>query len=179
LRLTATSRNFQLALVSCVLSARMKEAVRFDKHCFQTVLVGSHCRGLHMRHTRSITLPALVSSSRFGRLLAAVVLLAMPSCVAAQSSPSGTIATIAGNGISGYSGDGGAATSAEMGPPQDIALDSAGNLYIADGANNVIRKVATSTGTITTVAGNGTAGYSGDGGAATSAELNYPDGVAV
>jgi len=59
-----------------------------------------------------------------------------------------------------------------------VAVDSSGNLYIADTSNNVIRKVST-VGTITTVAGNGTAGYTGDGGVATSAELNAPYGVAV
>ncbi len=91
---------------------------------------------------------------------------------------SGTITTVAGNGTPGYSGDGGAATSASLSAPVDVALDAKGNLYIADSQNNVIRKVDTS-GTITTVAGNGTAGYSGDGGPATSATLNWPMGVAV
>jgi sugar lactone lactonase YvrE len=90
----------------------------------------------------------------------------------------GIIRTVAGNGINGYSGDGGAATNAELGYPNGVAVDAKGNLFIADYYNNRIRKVGTN-GTITTVAGNGTAGYSGDGGAATSAELRYPSGVAV
>ncbi|OGG44698.1 MAG: hypothetical protein A3F84_28760 [Candidatus Handelsmanbacteria bacterium RIFCSPLOWO2_12_FULL_64_10] len=88
------------------------------------------------------------------------------------------IATVAGNGTSGYSGDGGAATSASLFAPIGAAVDGAGNLYIVDQNNHCIRKVSTS-GVITTVAGNGTPGYSGDGGAATSASLNYPYGVAV
>ncbi|GGG86553.1 NHL repeat-containing protein [Edaphobacter dinghuensis] len=92
--------------------------------------------------------------------------------------PAGTISTIAGNGNCGYSGDGGAATSAEL-IPTGIAVDSSGNVYIADGNNSRIRKVTVSTGIITTVAGNGTAGDTGDGGAATSAELDTPYGVAV
>ena len=91
----------------------------------------------------------------------------------------GIITTVAGNGTQGYSGDGGAAISSELDEPDGVAVDASGNLYIADLANNRIRKVAVGTGIISTVAGNGTAGYSGDGGAATSAELNYPYGVAV
>ncbi len=90
----------------------------------------------------------------------------------------GVITTVAGNGIGGYSGDGGQATSAELKSPVAVALD-AGDLFIADSGNNVIRKVDLSTGVITTVAGNGTAGYSSNGGAATSAELWNPQGVAV
>jgi hypothetical protein len=89
----------------------------------------------------------------------------------------GIITTVAGNGTQGYSGDGGAATSAEIKLPEGIAVDDSGNLYIADNGNSRIRKV--SGGIITTVAGNGTAGYSGDGGPATATELNYPTGVAV
>ncbi len=91
---------------------------------------------------------------------------------------SGTISTIAGSGVSGYAGDGGAATTAKLFDPRGVVVDGLGNIYIADNQNNVIRKVNTS-GTITTFAGNGTAGYSGNGGAATSAQLNGPWGLAV
>ena len=89
------------------------------------------------------------------------------------------ISTIAGNNSlgAGYSGDSGPATSAQLSFPGGIALDKSGNLYIADGGNNRVRKV--SGGVITTVAGNGTLGYSGDNAAATSAELDDPVGVAV
>jgi sugar lactone lactonase YvrE len=92
-------------------------------------------------------------------------------------STSGTITTIAGNGTLGYSGDKGPATSAELKYPCGVAVDSSGNIYIADTGNNVIRKV--SSGTITTFAGDNTAGYSGDAAAATSAELDGPVGLAV
>jgi len=88
------------------------------------------------------------------------------------------IKTVAGNGTSGYSGDGGSADSAELFNPSGVAVDASGNLFIADLNNHRIRKVSTN-GIITTVAGNGGAGYSGDGGSATSAELNQPAGVAV
>ncbi len=89
----------------------------------------------------------------------------------------GTITTVAGNGTQAFSGDGGPATGAALGDPRGVALDSAGNLYIADRSNGRIRKV-TPGGAITTVAGNGTQGFSGDGGPATSAGLNNPSDVA-
>ncbi len=94
------------------------------------------------------------------------------------SSSNTAISLFAGNGTSGYSGDNGAATSASLQDPEGLAVDSQGNVYIADTMNNVIRKVNTS-GTITTVAGNGTWGYSGDGGSALSAQLYRPTAVAV
>jgi hypothetical protein len=87
---------------------------------------------------------------------------------------SGIITTIAGNGTMGYSGDGGQATAAELSAPTGVAFDNTGNLYVADFYNQVIRKVITSTGIITTIAGTGTLGYSGNGGQATSAQLSSP-----
>ncbi len=92
--------------------------------------------------------------------------------------PGGIIATVAGNGTAGYSGDGGTAVDAQLNNPGGIVLDVNGNLYIFDSSNLRIRKVSTS-GIITTVAGNGTAGYSGDGGAATDAEISAAHGIAV
>jgi len=89
----------------------------------------------------------------------------------------GMISTVAGNGTLGYDGDNGPATSAELQQPGGVAVDSAGNLYIADTLNNRVRKV--SNGVISTVAGDGTHGFSGDNGAAVSAELAFPFGVAV
>ena len=120
--------------------------------------------------------------------------LSYPSCVAVDSSgnlfigdfgnsrilkvgTNGIITTVAGNGTEGYSGDGGAATNAELYFPYSVAVDSSGNLFIADDSNRIL-KVGTN-GIITTVAGNGTGGYSGDGGAATSAELYSPTGVTI
>ena len=95
------------------------------------------------------------------------------------STVAGDIYTVAGDATVGYAGDGGLATSAELNGPYGVAVDSAGNIYIADSLNGRIRKVAAATGIIATVAGNGNLGYSGDGGAATSAGLNVPFGVAV
>jgi len=90
----------------------------------------------------------------------------------------GTITTIAGNGTPGFGGDNGPATGATLAYPSGIAVDGSGNLYIADSANNRIRKIAAN-GTITTVAGSGTAGFGGDGGPATAAMLYRPLDIAV
>jgi sugar lactone lactonase YvrE len=90
----------------------------------------------------------------------------------------GFITTIAGNGSAGFSGDGGLATGASLNTPRYIAVDASGNVYIADTGNNRIRKVAPD-GIITTIAGNGTNGYAGDGGPATAASLAQPLGVSV
>ena len=87
--------------------------------------------------------------------------------------PAGIISTIVGNGTAGYSGDGGPALQAEINFPESVFVDLAGNIYIADTGNNVIRKVDTKN-IIHTVAGDGTSGFSGDGGLATSANLNFP-----
>ena len=91
---------------------------------------------------------------------------------------SGIITTVAGTGSRGDSGDGGPATQAEMGYSLDVAVDRAGNLYIADIENHRVRRVDTF-GRISTVAGVGRQGYSGDGGPATNAELSRPSGLAV
>lgn len=93
-------------------------------------------------------------------------------------STGGIITTYAGNGTQGYSGDGGPAASAELFQPTGIFMDGSDNLYIADQLSNRIRKVS-NTGIITTIAGNGTRAFSGDGGQATSAELNWPWGVCI
>ena len=91
----------------------------------------------------------------------------------------GVITTVAGDGTSGSSGDGGPATSASLNTPIGVAVDASGNLFIADTGNNRIRRVDAATGVITNVAGDGTSGFSGDGGPATSATLNLPHGVTV
>lgn len=90
----------------------------------------------------------------------------------------GSIITVAGTGNGNYSGDGGSAINAELAQPTGVAVDSNGNLYIADSGNNRIRKVTTA-GIISTIAGTGVAGYSGDGGNAIDAQLDGPFGVAL
>ncbi len=86
----------------------------------------------------------------------------------------GIITTVAGTGLAGYSGDGGLATNAMLSRPQSVAIDTLGNLYIADAGNNRIRKVNITDGVITTIAGSGIAGYGGDGGPAISAKILSP-----
>ncbi|HKQ77989.1 MAG TPA: hypothetical protein VJ810_30105, partial [Blastocatellia bacterium] len=93
--------------------------------------------------------------------------------------PNGVITTYAGTGVPDFGGDGGPAAQARLSLPTGLALDSAGNLYIADSGNARVRKVTASTGVITTVAGNGLVGFSGDGGQATEATFKLPFGVAV
>lgn len=93
-------------------------------------------------------------------------------------STSGTISTVAGNGLIGFSGDGGAATSASLQGPSGVAVDGSGNIYISDSQNMRIRKVASS-GTITTIAGTGVPGFAGDGGPALKAQFSNPLGIVV
>ncbi len=92
--------------------------------------------------------------------------------------PTGVITTIAGTGLSGYSGDGGSSVLSQLSQPTGVAVDTSGNLYVADTGNNRVRKID-SAGVITTVAGTGASGYSGDGGSAVHAQLNMPSGLAV
>jgi sugar lactone lactonase YvrE len=93
-------------------------------------------------------------------------------------SSSGIVSTIAGNGTIGYSGDGGLAATAQLHFPTSIAVDASGNVYFTDDANHCVRKISTS-GILSTIAGSGTSGFSGDGGSATLAKLSSPSGVAV
>jgi uncharacterized protein (TIGR03437 family) len=105
-------------------------------------------------------------------------LMAAASIHALAQAPLGyTIDTFAGNGTPGFSGDGGAATDAQLNNPSALAIDSSGNVFLSDQLNSRIRKI--SGGTISTVAGNGTKGYFGDTGQATSAGISYPQGIAV
>ena len=95
------------------------------------------------------------------------------------NSSSGVITTVAGNGVQGFSGDGGAGTSASLRLPSGVAVDATGSVLIADYSNHRIRRLANGTGVITTVAGNGAVGFSGDWGPATSAQLNFPRSIAA
>ena len=101
------------------------------------------------------------------------------NCRVREVASGGTVTTIAGTGACSFSGDGGLATSAAFNQPRGIAVDSTGNLYIADTNNCRIRKRTAATGVVTTLAGNGTCGYGGDNGPATAASLNYPESVAI
>ena len=89
------------------------------------------------------------------------------------------ISTIAGTGTASYSGDNGQATSAAVNTPLGIAIDSSGNVYFNDWNNHRVRKITASTGIITTYAGTGSTSYNGDGGVASSAALNSPNGLCM
>ena len=159
----------------------------------QTVTITDALAGATIYYTTNGTTPSMSSAVYTGpiavssseTLVATAVAsgYSMSAPTAAQylidSSSAPLIYTVAGTGNLGFSGDGGPATVAELTNPGQTALDSAGNLYIADSGNHVVRKVAAGTKVISTVAGNGTAGYTGDGGAATSAQFSGPYGVAV
>ena len=99
------------------------------------------------------------------------------SAIRMVAATGGVITTVAGTGVSGYTGAYGPAATAELDNPYGVALDAAGNLYIADAHNNVIRKVDAFSGVITTIAGAGAGGYIGDNGPATAAELDQPYSV--
>ena len=96
-----------------------------------------------------------------------------------KATAAGVVTTIAGTGTPGFSGDSSAASSAQLNAPRGVAVDASGNVYVADFNNNRVRRIAAADGTISTVAGNGFAGFSGDGGAAIAAQLNGPVAVAV
>ncbi len=95
----------------------------------------------------------------------------------ALAAPPGTITAVAGTGEKGFAGDGGPAVKAKLDQPFDVAFDRAGHLYFSDTNNHRVRKVDAKSGVITTVAGNGTKGYAGDGGPAAAASLNEPYGI--
>jgi len=101
------------------------------------------------------------------------------NCIRRIDASTGYIYTIAGTGVAGYSGDGAAATAAQLDLPNVPVVDGSGNLYFSDYNNNVVRRIDGSTGIITTFAGTGAVGYTGDGAAATAATLNGPGGVDV
>ena len=101
------------------------------------------------------------------------------NCIRKITFGNGFIQTIAGTGTASFSGDGAAATGATLSGPMGVAVDSDGNVYISDTANSRVRKIDIGTGFINTIAGNGTADFSGDGSAALSAEVNLPRGLAV
>src|SRR3954447_3607010 len=113
---------------------------------------------------------------RTSLLLSLLFRLILPSMLPAQT---GTIATIAGNGVAGTGGVGGPAVNAQLSAPGGIVLDSSDNLYIADSQNNRVVRVDAATGILTLVAGNGVAAYGGDGGPATLASITHPYGLAL
>ena len=127
--------------------------------------------------TLSSVPPAALRSNAAGNLF-----IADPcnECVREVNAVTGIITTVAGIGQSpGYSGNGGPATDAQLYCPYGIAVNAAGDLFISDSINECVREVSRATGVITTIAGNGTGGFAGNGGQATAAELDSPRGLAL
>ena len=120
------------------------------------------------------------SPSQFRFLTALAFVTVMAAVAEAQALlAAATISTIAGDGIAGYSGDGGLAVAAELGYPYRVVVDETGNVYFADPGTNRVRAIEAGTGTIVTIAGTGVAGFSGDGGPASSAQVANAQGVAL
>ena len=150
------------------------------------VSTGHDCQGSPSLSCQVLPKVSLLNDPlRYGgglaRFAAALLLIAfaLPFIPAAEAQTGiGTITTVAGTGEGSFGGDGGPAVRSQLREPRGVAVDGAGNLYIADSQNNRIRKVD-STGTITTVAGTGAFGFSGDGGPAVRSQLYFPSGVTV
>ena len=159
----------------------------------QTAIISDATPGASIYITMDGTTPTALSAGYLGpiNVSGSVTVKAIAIAPGYQPSPLATaaytinyppvalISTVAGDGVNGFNGAGGAAASAEFGYLQGLALDGAGNLYMADTGNNVVWMFSPATGKINIVAGNGTPGYSGDSGPATSAQLYYPSGPAA
>src|SRR2546426_336316 len=117
--------------------------------------------------------------SRLFRYGLCVIALLCTTHLTSQELKQGVMSKKAGTGVRGHTGDGGPADKATLSEPFACDVDSAGNVYIAEATNHCIRKVERATGKISTVAGTGKKGYSGDGGKATDATFNEPYAVAV
>jgi sugar lactone lactonase YvrE len=129
--------------------------------------------------TQATTLPLMLPSATVFDAQGNLYFAETGNHVVRKLSSGGIITTVAGNGVQGFSGDNGPATAAELDSPAGLALDAAGDLYIADSHNHRIREVAAATGIVATIAGTGVAGFSGDGGMATAARLDLPTALAL
>jgi sugar lactone lactonase YvrE len=144
------------------------------------LLLSIACSRAPLAQTSSLTTPLLLPSAIVFDSAGNLYFAETANHVIRKLDTAGQITTIAGTiGTQGFSGDAGPATSATLDSPQGLALDSSNNLYIADTHNHRIRKLNLTTGTLTTIAGTGTPGFSGDGSAATASQLNLPTALAL
>ena len=151
-------------------------------HAFLYVFFLTYCGGPTPsigQVTSATTVPLLYPASVVFDRTGVLYLVETNRHVVDKLDLTGNLSVFAGDGTQGFSGDEGPAISAQLDSPQGVAVDAAGNLFIADTHNHRIRRVDATSGLITTVAGTGIAGYSGDGALATSARLNNPVAVAV
>jgi sugar lactone lactonase YvrE len=124
--------------------------------------------------TQATTLPLMLPSAIVFDAAGNLYFVETGNHIVRKITSAGVITTVAGNGVQGFSGDNGPATAAQLDSPAGLALDSAGDLFIADSHNHRIREVSSATGIIATIAGTGAPGFSGDGGPAKSAQLDRP-----
>ena len=143
------------------------------------LLLASHPLRLFPQTSYATTVPLLLPSAIVFDPQGNLYLAETASHVIRKVAPTGIITTIAGTGTQGFSGDNGPAIKAQLDSPQGLVLDAANNLYIADTHNHRIRKITTSTGIITTIAGTGNPGFEGDSGPATLGHLNIPTALAI
>ena len=129
--------------------------------------------------TQATTLPLMLPSATVFDAAGNLFFVETGNHVVRKLSSAGIVTTVAGNGVEGFAGDNGPATAAQLDSPAGLALDSVGDLFIADSHNHRIREVSSATGTITTIAGIGAPGFSGDGGPATAATLDLPTALAL
>jgi sugar lactone lactonase YvrE len=152
-----------------------RRAVSLCVVIFFTASLASIARAQTQATSIPLMLPAATAFDTTGNLY----FVEVQNQVVRKVTSDGVITTVAGNGVQGFSGDGGLATAASLDSPAGLAIDAAGNLYIADTHNNRIRKVSSATGIISTIAGTGAAGFFGDGAAATAAQLDLPTALAL
>jgi YVTN family beta-propeller protein len=163
-----------------IISAETSAAYRLDSKGQLTVVAGNGLQ-LYLGDGGPATEASMNDLSAIAVDVSGNLFLAQDgqSAIRRVDAKTGTISTVAGNGANGFDGDGGPATEAVLGNPQGVVVDAAGNILIADTSNNRIRRVNSVTGFISTIAGNGTAGFAGDGGLASAAVLNTPQGLAL
>ncbi len=129
--------------------------------------------------TQATTLPLMLPSATAFDAAGNLYYAETGNHVVRKVTSAGIITTVAGNGVQGFAGDGGLATAAELDSPAGLALDSSGDLFIADSHNHRVREVSAATGIIATIAGTGAPGFSGDGGMATAATLDLPTALTL
>jgi sugar lactone lactonase YvrE len=146
---------------------------------FANLLFGANFAGVKHCDAQATALPLVLPSAIVFDAQGNLYFAEAGNHVVRVFSTAGVVSTIVGNGVQGFAGDNGAANAAELDSPSGLAIDAAGNLYIADTHNHRVRKFTAATALITTIAGMGKAGYSGDGGPATAAQLDRPTALAI
>ena len=168
----------------------MRELVRLVAETRQTfarlclwfgmaIFVAASLAPMARAQAQATTLPLMLPAATVFDAAGNLYFVETGNHIVRKFSSAGVLTTVAGNGVQGFSGDGGPATAAALDSPAGLALNSTGDLFIADSHNHRIRKVSATSGVIATIAGTGSAGFSGDGAAATAAQLDLPVALAI